>query len=164
MSTTVAMPDRYARISSTFGGISCFRGSLLQAKRTTKPRIVLVDGEEAVLRLMSRFLQPTFEIVATAENGREAVSIVLQQQPDVLVMDIGVPVLHGLDVVALLNQSKIATKVVFLSTFGDRHLFAAALAAGAHAFVFKSHMYADLPQALEAVLGGRIFVSSEENQ
>jgi DNA-binding NarL/FixJ family response regulator len=64
--------------------------------------------------------------------------------------------------VALLNQKKAATKIIFLSTFADRHLFSAALASGAHAFVFKSQIYADLPRAVEAVLDGRIFVSSDE--
>jgi DNA-binding NarL/FixJ family response regulator len=129
-----------------------------------KPRVVLVDDEEAILRLMSQFLRPKFEIVATASNGREAVSIVLQSEPDIVVLDIGVPVMHGLDVIALLNQKKVATKVVFLSTFADRQLYTAAAAAGARAFVFKSQMYTDLPRAMEAVLAGQMFVSSEEKR
>lgn len=140
------------------------RWSLAHGKQATKPRVVLVDDEEAILRLMSQFLRPKFEIVATASNGREAVSIVLQSEPDIVVLDIGVPVMHGLDVIALLKQKKVATKVVFLSTFADRQLYAAAAAAGAYAFVFKSQMYTDLPRAMDAVLAGQMFVSSEEKR
>ena len=125
---------------------------------------MLVDDEEAILRLIAQFLRPNFEIVATAANGREAVSLVLQLQPDVLVLDIGIPVLHGLDVLAMLNQKQTATKVVFLSTFADRRLYTAAAAAGARAFVFKSQMYSDLPRAMEAVMAGQTFSSVEETR
>ena len=101
---------------------------------------MLVDDDEAVLRLIARFLRPKFDIVATARNGREAVSIALELQPDLLVLDVGVPVLHGLDVLGMLRQHGTTTKVVFLSTFADRQLSATAMASGARGFVFKSRM------------------------
>jgi DNA-binding NarL/FixJ family response regulator len=138
------------------------QATLVRAKKAVKPRVVLADDEEALLRLISRFLGPTFDIVASARNGREAVSLVLQLQPDLLVLDIGLPVMHGLDVLAILKQKRSPTKVVFLSTFADRHLSAAALSAGATGFVFKAQVYTDLPQALDAVVAGRTFVSKEE--
>ena len=116
------------------------------------------------MRLTTQLLLPKFEILGTARNGREAVSIVLQLQPDLLVMDIGIPVMHGLDVMALLHQKQIDTKVVFLSTFADRDLSTAAMASGARAFVFKAQIYTDLPRALDAVLAGHTFVSSEETR
>ena len=123
---------------------------------------MLVDDEEAVLRLISRFLRPKFDVVATGRNGREAVSIALDLQPDLLVLDIGVPVLHGLDVLGMLRKHGTTTKVVFLSTLADRHLSEAAIASGAHGFVFKSRMYEDLPKALDTSLAGQTFVSLEE--
>src|SRR5262245_42740035 len=131
------------------------------AAKLPKPRVVIVDDEEAVLPLLLKILGTKLEIVGTASNGREAVSLVLELRPDLLVLDIGIPVVHGLDVVALLNQKKVATRIIFLSTFADRHLFSSGGASVPHAFVLTSQMYADLARDVEAVLADRIFVSSE---
>jgi len=137
---------------------------LVPKEKIVKPRVVLADDEEAVVALITRLLAPEFDIIASTENGREAASLVLQQEPDLLVIDIGLPVLHGMDVLALLRQKQSTTKVIFLSTFADRRLSAGALAAGASGFVFKCQLYTDLPKALEAIMAGATFVSVEETR
>src|SRR5262249_35825924 len=125
---------------------------------------VLADDEDAVVGLISRLLVPAFDIIASTANGREAVSIVLQQEPDLLVLDIGLPVMHGMDVLALLKQKQSATQVIYLSTFADRHLATATLSAGASIFLFKSQVYSDLSKAFAAVMDGHTFVSVEETR
>ena len=105
-----------------------------------------------------------FEIVGTANNGRDAVVAVLRLNPDVLVIDISMPVismpvLNGLQTALELRSAKKQTKVVFLTVHTDQDFVTAALAAGASGYVTKADVSTDLVPAISEALAGRIYVS-----
>jgi DNA-binding NarL/FixJ family response regulator len=80
----------------------------------SKIRVLLADDHQAILQQVCSLLGEDFEIVGTANNGRAAVVATLRLNPDVLVIDISMPVLNGLEATQQLHHAKQATKIVFL--------------------------------------------------
>ncbi len=106
-------------------------------------------------------LSSNMEVVFEAENGQQAIEYVEQHQPDVLVMDILVPVLNGLSATRQINDLLLLTRVILISSLTRYGVVEGAMAAGAHGFVPKEELVAMLPEAIETVYqGGRYF--SEE--
>jgi DNA-binding NarL/FixJ family response regulator len=124
-----------------------------------KIRVLLADDHEAFLARVRSLLSEEFEIVAAVKNGSEAVTEVQRLDPDVLVIDISMPVLDGLQAVSKLHSQKCRTKFVFLTVHEDSDFIAAAFSAGASAYVTKAHLASDLVPAVLEVLAGRTFVS-----
>jgi DNA-binding NarL/FixJ family response regulator len=134
----------------------------LSAQPVLKPTIVLADDNDEILKKVSRLLRADFNILASALNGRAAMSLALELQPDVLVLDVSMPVLDGYQVCTLLKLTTLNTRVIFLTAFADTPMIEAAFRAGGRAVVFKTHMQTDLPIAIAEVLAGRTFLSSLE--
>jgi DNA-binding NarL/FixJ family response regulator len=111
------------------------------------------DGLRAVLE------RDGVEIVGEAQNGREAVALARQLRPDVLVMDIGMPGLNGIDATRLLSAELPKTKVVGLSMHVDRRYVIAMLEAGAVGYLVKNAASEELLQALAAVRRGEKYLS-----
>lgn len=126
-----------------------------------KPRILLADDSEQILRAVSRLLDVQFEVIGSVLNGEQAIETTLRLQPDVLVLDILMPVMDGLEAARCLKRVGAPTKIVFLTGLEDPALMETAMEAGGNGFVFKSHLVADLPLAIHAALAGRTFLSSE---
>ena len=124
-----------------------------------KIRIVLADDHEAFLARVRSLLSEEFEIVAAVTNGRDALGEVQRFDPDVLVIDISMPVLDGLQAVCKLRSKKCRTKFVFLTVHEDADFIAAAFSAGASGYVTKSHVTTDLIPAIHEAVEGRTFVS-----
>lgn len=124
-----------------------------------KIRVLLADDHEAILARVRAVLGEDFDIVGAVNNGRDAVEEVQRLDPDVLVIDISMPVLHGLQAVSQLRSSNRRTKVVFLTVHEDQDFVAAAFSAGASGYVTKSHVTTDLVPAIREALLGRTFVS-----
>ena len=122
-------------------------------------RVLLADDHEAILAQVSAVLGDEFEIVAAVNNGRDAVTEVRRLDPDVLVIDISMPGLDGLQAVSKLHSKKCRTKFVFLTVHEDSDFIAAAFSAGASGYVTKSHVITDLVPAIQEALEGRTFVS-----
>ena len=125
-----------------------------------RPRILLADDHLLVLEQVTTFLQPTFEIVGVAHNGVEMVSEALRLSPDIIVADITMPKLKGIEAARRLREMGATAAIVFLTVHEDSEFVEACLAAGALGYVLKSRMKTDLIPAINAALSGQCFVSS----
>jgi len=124
-----------------------------------KIRVVLADDHEAVVKKVRSVLGEDFEIVGAVADGKQAVDAVLVLNPDVLVIDISMPVLDGFQAAARLQKANCRAKIIFLTIHEDQDYVAAALHLGASGYVTKSRLAADLVPAIRAALQGRTFVS-----
>jgi len=100
-----------------------------------------------------------FEIIGTAENGDRAIDSVLMLDADVLVIDICMPGLNGLQAAKRLQEANCRSKIVFLTIHEDPDFVAAAFVSGASAYVIKSRINTDLVPAIREALLGKTFVS-----
>ncbi|HKN24593.1 MAG TPA: response regulator transcription factor [Candidatus Acidoferrum sp.] len=124
-----------------------------------RPRILLADDHVGMLVNASDILRGQFEIVGTVTDGRAAVKAACELKPDLVVLDIGMPELDGLDAAKELRRRGSEVKVVFLTVQEDQDYVAAALDCGGLAYVLKSRMYSDLANAIAAALSGGVFIS-----
>ena len=125
-----------------------------------RPRVFLADDHADFLKVEIALLQPHFELVGTACDGASLVSEVQRLNPDVVVVDITMPVMTGIDAVRKLVQSGSTAKFVFLTIHSSEEFVKACLDEGAKGFVTKSHMKVHLIPAIHAVLGGLPYISS----
>jgi DNA-binding NarL/FixJ family response regulator len=123
-----------------------------------KPRIVVADDQEDVLRTVAGILHDEFHIVGMARNGKEALDVVLNSPPNVLVLDIVMPLLNGIETACRVKASGSPIAVIIFSVHEDREFFEAAVSAGALGYVHKPHM-TDLIPAIWTVLDGEFYVS-----
>jgi DNA-binding NarL/FixJ family response regulator len=121
-------------------------------------QVLLADDNERILAHLRTVLEPEFEVVGTASTGVEAVMEVKRLKPHVLIIDISLPILNGLEAVARL-RSHSGTKAVFLTVHEGPDFLAAAFAAGASAYVAKADVNTDLVPAIRKVLQGGKFIS-----
>ena len=124
-----------------------------------KIRVLLADDHEAVLEQVRLELGEDFDIVGSVANGRDAIDAVLRLNPDVLVTDISMPILDGLQAARRLRTSNSNTRIVFLTIHTDPDFVAAALSAGAFGYVAKPQLSTDLIPAIREALEGHVFVS-----
>lgn len=124
-------------------------------------RILLADDHTVVRKGLRLLLDnvPEFEVVADASSGREAVALAEQHIPDVIVMDVAMPVLNGIEAARQINARQPQIAVVFLSMHGDESYVLRALKAGARAYLLKDSAEYDLIQAVKAVSEGKAFFS-----
>ena len=124
-------------------------------------RILVVDDHEIFREQVCALLrsQPGFEVICEAANGLEAVSRGEELQPDVVVLDISMPGLGGIEAAGRIHRVAPKSQIVFLSQHNSESIAETALAAGALAYVTKSSASTDLIPAIEAVSEGKKFVS-----
>jgi two-component system response regulator NreC len=124
-------------------------------------RIVLADDHTVVRKGLRLLLQsvPEFTVVADASNGREAVALVEEHQPGVVVMDVAMPLLNGIEAARQITAKFPHTAVVFLSMHSDEGYVLKALKAGARAYLLKDSAEYDLIAAVHAVSEGKAFFS-----
>jgi DNA-binding NarL/FixJ family response regulator len=122
-------------------------------------RVLLADDHEEVLARVRVVLGHDFDIVCAVNNGRDAVKETERLDPDVLVIDISMPLLNGLQAASQLQEANHRTKIVFLTVHEDPDFIAAALAAGASAYVTKEDVTTDLLPAIYEVLQGGTYIS-----
>jgi len=124
-----------------------------------KTRVLLADDHQTMLARVRRELGEEFEIVATVTDGKAAVEAALLYDPDVLVTDISMPVMDGLQVASALKANHSRAKIVFLTIHEDADFFDAAFSAGASGYVTKARLSTDLIVAIRHVLRGHKFLS-----
>ena len=125
----------------------------------SKIRVLLADDHQAVLERVCEILGEDFEVVGKVNNGRDAVREAERLDPDVLVIDISMPILNGLDAAQRLRAANMRAKVIFLTVHDDKDFVAAAFSAGASGYVTKENVDTDLVPAIRDALEGRIYVS-----
>ena len=127
--------------------------------RPKRPRVLLADDHQSVLEYVSKLLEPQFDVVGTVNDGRSLLAAAEKFQPDVMIVNISMPVLNGLEAVRRLIKKDSKRKVVFLTIHEYRALVDKALASGALGYVLKTRADTDLIEAVEEALEGRCYVS-----
>jgi DNA-binding NarL/FixJ family response regulator len=122
-------------------------------------RVFLVDDNGAILSDLQDELGDKFEIAGTAQNGEEALQAVQRLNPDVLVLDITMPGLNGLQVASRVHGNHPRTRILFLTIHEEPEYVAAAFNAGALGYVSKRRLASDLAPAIREVFEGRTFLS-----
>lgn len=125
-----------------------------------KIRVVLADDHREVIAKIRGILGDDFEIVEEVVNGVQAVSAVLALDPDILVTDISMPLLNGLQAARSIQKTNSQVKIIFLTIHEDRDFIAAAFSAGAAGYVTKRRLSTDLVFAIQEALKGHTFVSN----
>jgi DNA-binding NarL/FixJ family response regulator len=121
--------------------------------------VLLADDNEAMLSELRAELGDEFEILGTAENGEAAIHAVLRLDPDVLVLDVTMPVLNGIQVASHLSGIRSRTKVLFLTIHEEPEYVSAGFSAGAAGYVSKRRLASDLVRAIREVFAGHTFLS-----
>ena len=124
----------------------------------SKIRLVVAENHPAMLAQLRR-LGDDYEIVRTAADGLEAYEAVLELQPDVVLLDISMPIMDGLRTAQRLRQEKCSAKIILLSAYDDPDFIAAAFSAGADCYVAKSRLSIDLDPAIRTALQGSHYFS-----
>lgn len=124
-----------------------------------RPRVLLADDHLELLEAEIGLLQPHFELVGIARDGAVLVSEAQRLNPDVVVADISMPVLNGIDAVHKLKELGSKAKFVFLTVNTGQEFVNACLQAGAGAYVWKSRMKSHLIPAIYAVLEDLPYIS-----
>ena len=133
--------------------------TVLQEENLARIRILLADDKQDFLAVAAQLLEAEFDIAKTVGDGQAMIDQVSKLNPDVLVLDISMPVLNGIAAARRLREEGFAGSIVFLTVHGDAEYVRAALAAGALGYVIKSRLASDLLLALHEVLSGRQFIS-----
>ena len=123
-----------------------------------RPRVLVADDHSPLLEATAAMLRPQFEVVGTATDGATLVSEALRLCPDVIVTDITMPVLSGIDAAHQLQESAFSAKIVFLTVHSEKQFMKACLAEGALGYVLKAHMRAHLIPAIQAALDGQTYI------
>ena len=127
----------------------------------SKPRVLLADDHRMVAEGLKGLLEAEFELAGIVEDGRAMVKAARELRPDVIVADITMPHLNGIDALAQLKRDNPKVRVVFLTMHRDVAYARRALEAGAAGFVLKHSAAAELVLAVRAALQGRTFVAPE---
>jgi DNA-binding NarL/FixJ family response regulator len=124
-----------------------------------RPRIVLADDHRMLREAFAQLLEADFDVVGQAADGRELITVAKDLRPDVIVLDIGMPQLNGLDAARQLRSSLPNVKLIFLTVSEDPDLAVEAFRLGASGYLLKNSAACELLQALEEALQGRSYVT-----
>jgi len=124
-----------------------------------RSRILIADDHSMVIDGLRRFLEPEYEVVGAVNDGRAVLPEVRRLQPDVVVVDISMPLLNGLDCTRQLRDSGCTARILILTMHPDATLAQEALAAGASGYILKTSPGSELKEALRDVLLGRTYLS-----
>jgi DNA-binding NarL/FixJ family response regulator len=131
-----------------------------QGNRTlSRPRVLLADDHQMLLDALKKVLEPRYEVVGTVSDGRELLKSAAKLQPDIVVLDIAMPQLNGLDAARHLKPAMPKAKLIFMTMNEDPDLVGEAFRAGASAFLLKQAAAFELTEAIEQVLKGRSYVT-----
>ncbi len=123
------------------------------------PRILLADDHTLVAEAFKQLLEPEYSVVGTVTDGRTLLAVALKLNPDIILLDISMPLLNGLDAGRRLKQAMPAVKLIYLTVNEDPQLAAEAFRLGAVGYVVKSAAASELFRAIQEVLKGRQYMS-----
>ncbi len=130
-------------------------------RSTSRLRVLIADDHSVVAEGLRSLLEKRYDVVGIVRDGRELLVEAPKLKPDVIVLDIGMPLLNGLDAAERLRSSLPQAKLVFLTMNDDPNLAAAALNLGAVGYVLKHAAASELLKAVSEVLQGRAYVTAK---
>src|ERR1044071_7212847 len=136
-------------------------------KKTNKAaRVVLADDHEILLEGLREILAEAFEVVGCVSSGRELVAVVTERKPDIIVTDINMPDLNGIDAVQQLRATGMTVRAVFLTMLDDAKIALKAFQAGGivAGYVLKNSAGSELVAAINEVLAGRSYITPRISQ
>jgi DNA-binding NarL/FixJ family response regulator len=124
-----------------------------------KPRLLLVDDHELFLDGLRKLLEPDFDVVGAANDGRAAVAAYLRYSPDLMLVDIGLPLLNGIEAARQVRHFAPEALILFVTMQTDRIYVEEALRAGGAGYVVKQAAARELVKAIHQVLSGHFYLS-----
>ena len=122
-------------------------------------RILLADDHPHFPEIEARLLEPEFEVVGKVCDGQALFDEAMRLKPDVIVSDISMPLLNGIEAAARLRESRCSSRIIFLTVHSDTEFVRCCLSVGAFGYVTKSRILSELVPAIREALAGNIFVS-----
>lgn len=129
-----------------------------------RPRVLLADDHRLVVEACVSLLEPECKVLGIVADGRALLATAQALRPDVIVLDIGMPLLNGLDAARQLKQSMPTVKLIFLTMNEDPDLAKEALQIGASGYLLKTSAARELPEAIRAAIRGDTYVTSLASQ
>jgi DNA-binding NarL/FixJ family response regulator len=127
----------------------------------TLVRVLLADDSPPMLQAARRILEPEFQVVGTVEDGQAVLEATTSLKPDVLILDISMGLMNGLEAARVLTRLGTTAKIVFLTVHNDREFVEEAFSAGAVGYVIKPRLATDLLVAVREAVIGHTFVSPD---
>jgi len=124
-----------------------------------KPTVILADDHTLVLEGFRRLLETHCELLATVGDGHALLQAVAQHRPDIVILDISMPVMNGIEAARTLKAKFPSMKLVFVTMHADPAYLRAAFQAGASGYILKQSLSDELTQALHTVLRGQAYVT-----
>jgi DNA-binding NarL/FixJ family response regulator len=131
----------------------------MKSEASARPRLLLADDHVLLLEAFERLLEPSYAVVGKVTNGRDLIEAAQQLKPDVIVADISMPQLNGLDACEELTGRFPGTRLIFLTVNEDPEVAAEAIRRGASAYLVKKAAASELFKALQRVLEGKFYVT-----
>jgi DNA-binding NarL/FixJ family response regulator len=138
--------------------------TILSERSAHLSRVLLVDDNEVILARVSAVLSPACAVVGTVKDGPAALEAARRLRPDVIVLDISMPGMTGLEVAACLRNEGSTAALVFLTVHDDEEFILAAKGAGGIGYVLKPRLATDLMLAVQEARAGRPFLSPRSNR
>lgn len=125
----------------------------------TRPRILLADDHAILLEAFRALLEPEFDVVGTVTDGRALLQEFSRLNPDVVLIDVAMPLLNGLDAGRQLKAQRRSVKLIYLTMNSDPDVAGEALRLGASGYLLKSSAASELTQAIREALRGRSYIT-----
>ncbi len=126
---------------------------------TRRPRVLLADDHSLMLAGLRRLVEETCDVVGAVEDGRALVEAVQQLEPDLVVLDISMPLLNGIDAARQIRKLRPSAKLIFLTMHTSPSYVTEAFHVGASGYLLKRSAPMELPLAIEAVLKGQQYLT-----
>jgi DNA-binding NarL/FixJ family response regulator len=152
-------PQGFERSVKESDAVFSLASSVERGGEMSKLRVLLADDNPNMLRMVENILTPIFEVVGKVADGKSLLEAAPKLNPDLIVTDISMPTLNGIEAVKKLMESGCRAKVVFLTVHSDHDFVRACFEAGAVGYVLKPRMATDLLFAMRAALAEHSFTS-----
>ena len=129
-----------------------------------RPRVIIADDDALIVEQLSSLIEPSFDVVGCASNGRRLVEMVEALLPAIVIADITMPEMNGIEATRLITKKHPAVKVVIVSGHTIDALIAGAFDAGASGYVAKLQVFSELIPAMDTVLSGDMYWPRDTEQ
>lgn len=137
--------------------VECFGGCGMSP--TGRPRVLIADDHTFVAEACVKLLEPEFDVVGTVADGQALLEAVPKLKPDVIILDVGMPLLNGLEAGKRIKKMARAVRIVYLTMNTDLGIAAEAFRGGASGYLLKTSAAGELATAIREVLKGKQYVS-----